>query len=68
VNSDGMMKSLLSKGLIQEAGRADGPGRPILYSTSPEFLQHFGLSSIAELPPLVLQTEVDSEHNELLKG
>jgi segregation and condensation protein B len=68
VNSDGMMKSLLSKGLIQEAGRADGPGRPILYSTSPEFLQHFGLSSIVELPPLVLQTEVDSEHNELLKG
>lgn len=68
VNSDGMMKSLLSKGLIQEAGRADGPGRPILYSTSPEFLQHFGLTSIAELPPLILQTEVDSEHNELLKG
>lgn len=68
VNSDGMMKSLLSKGLIQEAGRAEGPGRPILYSTSSEFLQHFGLSSIAELPPLVLQTEVDSEHNELLKG
>ncbi|MCC7117360.1 MAG: SMC-Scp complex subunit ScpB [Anaerolineales bacterium] len=68
VNSDGMMKSLLSKGLIQEAGRAEGPGRPILYSTSPEFLQHFGLSSIIELPPLVLQTEVESEHNELLKG
>jgi segregation and condensation protein B len=68
VNSDGMMKSLLSKGLIQESGRTDGPGRPILYSTSPEFLQHFGLSSIAELPPLSLQTEVDSEHSELLKG
>lgn len=68
VNSDGMMKSLLSKGLIQEAGRAEGPGRPILYSTSPEFLQHFGLSSIVELPPLVLQTEVESEHNDLLKG
>lgn len=68
VNSDGMMKSLLSKGLIQEAGRAEGPGRPILYSTAPEFLQHFGLSSIAELPPLILQTEVESEHNELLKG
>ncbi len=68
VNSDGMMKSLLSKGLILESGRTEGPGRPILYSTSPEFLQHFGLGSIAELPPLVLQTEVDSEHNELLKG
>ena len=63
-----MMKSLLSKGLVQESGRTDGPGRPILYSTTPEFLQHFGLSSIIELPPLVAPVEVDSEHNELLKG
>jgi segregation and condensation protein B len=68
VNSDGMMKSLLSKGLIQEAGRTDGPGRPILYSTSPEFLQHFGLSSIIELPPLAAPAELEEEHNVLLKG
>lgn len=68
VNSDGMMKSLLSKGLIQEAGRTDGPGRPILYSTTPEFLQHFGLSSIIELPPLATPAEAENEHSELLKG
>jgi segregation and condensation protein B len=68
VNSDGMMKSLLSKGLVQESGRADGPGRPILYSTTPEFLQHFGLNSIVELPPLAAPVEVDSAHNVLLKG
>lgn len=68
VNSDGMMKSLLSKGLIQEAGRTEGPGRPILYSTTPEFLQHFGLSSIIELPPLAVPVEVETEHAELLKG
>jgi segregation and condensation protein B len=68
VNSDAMMKSLLSKGLIQEAGRTDGPGRPILYSTTPEFLQHFGLSSIIELPPLAAPTEAENEHSELLKG
>jgi len=68
VNSDGMMKSLLSKGLIQEAGRTDGPGRPILYSTTPEFLQHFGLSSIMELPPLAVSTEAEPEPTELLKG
>lgn len=54
VNSDGVMKTLLSKGLIQEVGRADGPGRPILYSTTPEFLGYFGLTSIEELPPLNL--------------
>jgi segregation and condensation protein B len=68
VNSDGMMKSLLSKGLIQESGRTEGPGRPILYSTTPEFLQHFGLSSIIELPPLAAPVEPENEHSELLKG
>jgi segregation and condensation protein B len=68
VNSDGMMKSLLSKGLVQEAGRTDGPGRPILYSTTPEFLQHFGLGSITELPPLAAPAEPDNEHSVLLKG
>ena len=68
VNSDGMMKSLLSKGLVQESGRTDGPGRPILYSTTPEFLQHFGLSSITELPPLAVPAEPDNEHSVLLKG
>jgi len=68
VNSDGMMKSLLSKGLVQESGRTDGPGRPILYSTTPEFLQHFGLGSITELPPLAVPAEPDNEHSVLLKG
>jgi segregation and condensation protein B len=70
VNSDSMMKSLLSKGLIQESGRTDGPGRPILYSTTPEFLQHFGLSSIIELPPLATPapSEAGDEHGALLKG
>ena len=68
VNSDAMMKSLLSKGLVQESGRTDGPGRPILYSTTPEFLQHFGLGSIIELPPLAVPAEPDNEHSVLLKG
>ncbi|MBI3165463.1 MAG: SMC-Scp complex subunit ScpB [Anaerolineales bacterium] len=68
VNSDGMLKSLLSKGLILESGRTDGPGRPILYSTTPEFLQHFGLNSLMELPPLAAPAESDPEQTELLKG
>jgi len=69
VNSDSMLKSLLNKGLVLESGRADGPGRPILYSTTPEFLQHFGLGSILEMPPLAKpeESEQDSEQ-ELLKG
>jgi segregation and condensation protein B len=68
VNSDSMMKSLLNKGLILESGRADGPGRPILYSTSPEFLQHFGLNSILEMPPLAKPEEEEETHDEMLKG
>jgi len=71
VNSDSMMKSLLSKGLILESGRADGPGRPILYSTTPEFLQHFGLNSILEMPslaPLAKPEEEGDTHDEMLKG
>jgi segregation and condensation protein B len=52
VNSDASLKTLLRHGLIEEIGRSGGPGRPILYGTSPEFLQHFGLNSLEELPPL----------------
>ena len=68
VNSDSMMKSLLTKGLILESGRADGPGRPILYSTTPEFLQHFGLNSILEMPSLAQPEEEGETHDEMLKG
>lgn len=52
VNSDSVLRNLLSKGLVEELGRDPGPGRPILYGTSPEFLQYFGLGSLKELPPI----------------
>jgi segregation and condensation protein B len=52
VNSDGALRSLLSKGLIEEIGRLESPGRPILYGTTPDFLQHFGLLKLDEMPPL----------------
>lgn len=62
VNSDSVLKNLLSKGLIEETGRSEGPGRPVLYATTPEFLQHFGLTAVTELPPLNLdQAPVLSE-------
>jgi segregation and condensation protein B len=61
------MRTLLSKGLIQEGGRAEGPGRPILYSTTPDFLQHFGLNSLTELPPLE-RLESGEQDVSLLKG
>jgi segregation and condensation protein B len=69
VSSDGVMKSLIGKGLIQEMGRAEGAGRPILYGTTPEFLQHFGLNSLSELPPLSLpEKENGNGHDQALKG
>ncbi len=54
VNSDGVLKSLLSKGLIQENGRTEGPGRPILYGSTQDFLSHFGINSLDDLPPFEL--------------
>lgn len=56
VNSDGVLRTLLSRGLIEEVGRAEAPGRPILYSVTEEFLGHFGLNSLDELPPLDIPT------------
>jgi segregation and condensation protein B len=50
VNSDGVMKSLLDKRLIQIVGKKEAPGKPILYGTTKEFLQYFGLVDLTELP------------------
>lgn len=52
VDCSGVVSSLLQKGLIQEKGRLDIPGRPMLYETSELFLRCFGLSSIKNLPAL----------------
>jgi segregation and condensation protein B len=52
VNSDSVLRTLLSRGLINEQGRLDQAGRPIIYGTTFEFLQHFGLLSLDQLPPL----------------
>lgn len=49
---DGVVKTLLDRGLIKEAGRKKTPGRPILYATTPEFLEYFGLADISELPDI----------------
>ncbi|MBI9047037.1 MAG: SMC-Scp complex subunit ScpB [Anaerolineaceae bacterium] len=70
VNSDGVLRSLLNKGLIEEIGRAETPGRPILYGSTSDFLQFFGLSDIALLPELNLEEEIEkqqSKNGKLLK-
>jgi segregation and condensation protein B len=52
VNVDGAVRTLMEKGMIRISGRKEVPGRPILYGTTQEFLEHFGLRSVQELPPL----------------
>jgi segregation and condensation protein B len=52
VNSDGVLRALQDKGLIEEAGREETPGRPLLYATAPAFLERLGLPSLASLPSL----------------
>jgi segregation and condensation protein B len=52
VNSDGVLRSLQDRSLIEETGREDVPGRPVLYGTTDEFLERLGLPSVQALPPL----------------
>lgn len=73
VNSDGVVRSLLSKGLIEELGRSEAPGRPILYGVTPDFLQHFGLEGLDQLPEIDFEamfsspTEAEEAEGRLLK-
>lgn len=50
VNSDGVVHTLLERKLITLSGRGDGPGRPLLYKTTKEFLRYFGINDISDLP------------------
>jgi segregation and condensation protein B len=51
VKIDGVLSTLLERKLVQDVGRKNGPGRPILYGTTVQFLNFFGLKSLEELPP-----------------
>lgn len=52
VNSEGVLRALVDRGLVAEVGREETPGRPVLYGTTPEFLERLGLPSLSALPPL----------------
>ena len=68
VGSTSIIRKLVAKGFIKEAGRSDVPGRPILYETTHEFLDYFGLASIEDLPDIdkILESvkENESDTNE----
>ncbi len=64
VKSEKALQSLSSKLLIKEVGRASGSGRAILYGTTNQFLDHFGLKDLEELPPLPEEIDEDSVEQE----
>lgn len=66
VNSSGVMRTLLARDLVRVVGRGEGIGRPVLYGTSPGFLEHFGFESLDALPrpeelPVVLRDPAAAE-------
>lgn len=67
VKTERPLATLTGRGLIEEAGRADVPGRPILYKTTPYFLDAFGLTDLAALPPLA-EKEDTRESRDLFFG
>ena len=68
VKCDYSVATLVNKGLICEVGRKETLGRPILYGTTDIFLQHFGIASLEELPPMPLQQEGVQEESQELEG
>ena len=52
VNTEGVLRALVDRGLVAEVGREETPGRPVLYGTTPEFLERLGLPSLSSLPSL----------------
>ena len=61
VQTGQLIRKLVAKGLIKEAGRSELPGRPILYKTTSEFLDYFGLSTIDDLPKIRIKEVINDE-------
>ncbi len=64
VDCSGVVATLCQKGLLEEKGRLDLPGRPLLYGTTPDFLRCFCLSSLADLPELPEKPEAEQEQDD----
>ncbi len=64
VDCSGVVSTLCQRGLLEEKGRLDLPGRPLLYGTTPDFLRCFCLSSLADLPELPEKPEIDTEQDD----
>ena len=65
VNSREMVRKLLARGFIKECGKSDAPGKPIIYSTTSDFLDYFGLSSKEELPKFSIENDIVIDDTDL---
>ncbi len=65
VNVDGVVRTLMERNLIMVSGRAQAPGKPLLYSTTQNFLEYFGLNSIEDLPKLKEIDEILEANNQI---
>jgi segregation and condensation protein B len=63
VNCDGVLRTLLARGLVEPVGRLEQAGRPFLYGTTFQFLQYFGLEDLEQLPPLPQSQAPESSGN-----
>ncbi len=61
VNSDGVLRTLLARGLVEPVGRRETVGHPVEYGTTFQFLEYFGLGSLADLPPLGMLVEAETD-------
>lgn len=65
VDTRGLIRKLVAKGLVKEAGKSDMPGRPNLYRTTSEFLDYFGLATIEDLPEVKKEENKTEEETDL---
>ncbi|HEX9774819.1 MAG TPA: SMC-Scp complex subunit ScpB [Actinomycetota bacterium] len=65
VDSDGVVTTLVQRGLVKETGRDEGPGQAVLYGTTPLFLERMGLRVVADLPPIASMLPAQSVADEL---
>ena len=68
INSSHMIRKLVAQNLIEEKGRTEAPGRPILYGVTQDFLDYFGLADIEELPKIEVKEEIESEEKDLFES
>lgn len=65
VSTDTMLRKLIAKDLIEELGRTEGPGKPVLFGVTKTFMDHFGLESLKELPEVAIQASMDLEEQNI---